>query len=512
MHIFNYQQKPHLILSGSELLFRESPLDQELIRHRFDAIKKISLEHRFDKSNTAYVWLKVWMKTGAHPFHIQISHLDESLEDVLGILLRDLQPHGLLTAKSVTKILTMHRQRKRTKGILLTFAGFLVTLFLTHHFLVPDLQSLPAGGVKSSLFPPQGICTTRAKAAFVQAGAKDALQVKSYCGMFNLWIEEQSKSVPKAYLETEFSELSTVDYIQKASEALKKNAHKEVYHHLDQALYITPNHEQANLFYALMLTQEQRYDEAKTMLNKVITEHPDSATAYLRLGQLYAIDKDFNGAYPLLKKAVQLQPQATTLALLASVESKLEKTDDAILNFERALYEDNNNTAYLTSLGLLYWKKADYQKTATILEKTYRLSPNDPITFLNLYEINLVTKTGLSVDDLNHFVQTFGEQPEQMQRFEMLRIISESMAGQDVDKALQTWQLSYKDQALDWSFDELFDWLDHNENLTLDEKQSIQSTLRFFVGFQQAYKLSHQGASETLKASTLNFLDDGDQQ
>lgn len=490
MHIFNLNNKPHLILTDKELLFREQVLDSEMKRHHFDNIEKISLLHRYNAQKELYIWLQIKMRQQTAPYLIQISSLDTPIEEVIQTLSSSLAGKVKLNFPSGNWLKNVKSGYKRQKYLGLGLLVVLLSLFAFHKFFPPELSALQTGSVKTAYENSKSLCSAKAKAAYKDS-VPDRLIIKSYCGIFGTWKEDGAKKIPLRHLETEFSTLKAPAYIIQAGAFIKNKDYTAAIASLDNALFLEPKNDHA--YTLLSLSHYLNGDKALAMTSsqKALSINPNSAEAHKAIALLYKEEKRNEEAYGHFQKAALLKPDAASYIALGQMELLLNKPEQAREHFEKSLYEDRNNTASLTQLGLLYWKEHSYSKAAKVLETAYRVNPSNPGFFLNYYEISLVTPTSLSTQEQDAFIETFKENKTKMMAFDMLRIIKRSVQNQETDLAIEQWNNTYTGEKLDWSFKELLSWLDESA-MNDDEKQSVRQTVGFFIGYQQRYNLKQQ--------------------
>jgi Tfp pilus assembly protein PilF len=490
LHIFNLNNKPHLILTDKELLFRDNPLDDEMRRHLFENIKKLSLIHRYDANKELFIWLQITMHDQPTPFLVQLSALDKPIEEVIETLRPALETKVKLYFPSNSWLKDVKSDYKTRKFLILSAAVLILSLFLFHKFIPPELNSLKTDSLKAAYQKNNSLCSAKAKVAYKDS-AEEMLLIKSYCGVFGSWKEEGSKRISAQYLETEFSELKASDYILQAGKYIKSQDYTSAITSLNNALYLEPKNDHAYtlLGFSHYLNGEKKLAMQSTQ--KALSLNPDSAEAHNAIGLLYKEEKQNDKAYQHFQKSALLKPDAKSYRTLAEMELLLDKPAQARQHFEKSLYEDQNNTAVLTQLGLLYWKEHAYTKAAETLQTAYRIDPSNPGLFLNFYEISMVTSTSLSTQDQDAFRRTFKDDKSKMMTLDMLRIIKRSIQQEEVLPSLKKWEEEYSGEKLDWSFREILSWLDERP-LNDEEKDNIKKTIGFFIGYQQLYNLEHQ--------------------
>lgn len=490
MHIFNLNNKPHLILTDKELLFREQVLDSEMKRHHFDTIEKISLLHRYNAQKELFIWLQIKMQQQTTPHLVQISSLDTPIEEVIQTLRASLSGKVKLALPSDNWLTNVKNGYKRQKYLGLGLLAMLLSLFAFHKFFPPELDDLQTGSLKAAYQENRSLCSAKAKVAYKDS-LKDQLIIKNYCGIFGVWREESTKNIPLRHMETEFSNLKAPAYIIQAGAFIKNRDYTAAITSLDNAIYLEPKNDHAYTLLSFSHYLNGDKELAMQSSQKALSINPNSAEAHKAIALLYKEEKNNDKAYGHFQKAALLKPDAASYIALGQMELLLNKPEQAREHFEKSLYEDGNNTSALTQLGLLYWKVHAYSKAAKVLQKAYRVDPSNPGIFLNYYEISLVTPTSLSTQEQDAFIEAFKENKTKMMTYDMLRIIKRSMQQEETEPALRQWEEKYSGNKLDWSFKELLSWLDES-SMDEDGKHEVKQTIGFFIGYQQRYNLEHQ--------------------
>ncbi len=175
----------------------------------------------------------------------------------------------------------------------------------------------------------------------------------------------------------------------------------------------------AELQLGLNLADLERQDEAVVHLNKVLEADPDDARAYLALGGVYQVQKDYRAAADLYDRAVARIAEPTrndwNLYYQRGIAyERLKEWDKAEPNFHKALelYPDHpqvlNYLGYswvdmnikleeglelirkavelrpsdgyiVDSLGWAYYRLGRYEEAVTELERAVSLMPGDPV-------------------------------------------------------------------------------------------------------------------------------------
>lgn len=494
MYIFNQDKKPYLIITKDELLFRESPSDQDMQRYTFASIEKISLaqSHDTDKKRKQVTSLQIKIKETPEPLLVQISALNNSLEETLSIIKSSLDQQVPLSFPSQKPIKNRSKKHNYKILTLLAFVLLITGASLFHTLVPPTLQDLKPNYLKAIFKPDHSMCSVKATAAY-QGRQKDLITVNNYCGLLGSWYKQSQKSIPKKYLETEFSQLTHSDYITKAKQDIDKKDYPSSITSLEKAIYLDPNDVQAYLILAQIYYLNGDRALAIENNHKALRLNPNSPEAHSALGLIYAEKENYPKAEEHYARSVQLQATAKGYLSLAEVELKLGKTDQAITHFEHSLKKDGNNTLVLSKLGLFYWENKSYKKAAKVFEKAYTLSPKEPSHFFNYYEISLIESTPLSTQAKEDFIQTFLQDKAAMMVYDMLTILELSIKQEDILPILKKWDERYSGQKLNWSFTQILSWLD-TSTLSEEAKHRIKRTIGFFIAYQQIYNLEHQKA------------------
>lgn len=137
------------------------------------------------------------------------------------------------------------------------------------------------------------------------------------------------------------------------------------------------------------------FDKAIDFFREAVTLDASYLNAKTGLSEALALKgndvlvKDDNGpaARKFFEEALRYNPKNSPAYFgLAEVFSDLDKTPDAVANYEKALTNDKDLTEIYTPLGILYYQQGEIAKAETLLTKALAVSPNDAQTqyFLGL--------------------------------------------------------------------------------------------------------------------------------
>lgn len=366
----------------------------------------------------------------------------------------------------------------------------LFSLLALHRFYPPKLKDLEEGAMKVAYLSEESFCSARVKAAYASS-SKTMITLKTYCGILGKWKTCSQKEIPLKHLETEFSSLQLSDYLAQADGAIAEKNYSATTTALEKALYLDGENAQLHARLGSIYHALNDKDSARNSSLKALELNSDQAQAHLTLGLIYAKEKNDEEAYAHLAKNVLLQPSALSLATLAETELRLGKTEEAISHLHKAIDTGSRELFVFTRLGAIYWERKNYSRASVLFRKAYAIAPQSSSHFLNYYEVSLLSRKPPKLLEKKAFVSAFKTDKKVMMLYEMLEIIELSIAQKEVRTSLQEWKKNYAEKKLDWSFSQLFEWLD-TANLSDDAKQHIKRSIGFFIGHQQIYNLRHQ--------------------
>ncbi|HIC43938.1 MAG TPA: hypothetical protein EYO73_06510 [Sulfurimonas sp.] len=485
MHIFNLHDKPYLIINSKELLFREYEPNDQMQRISFTQIKKINIEHRYNAQGELFIWLSVHVENINIPYLIQVSHLNESLEEVFKILNNELDSKTKFKFVKSTKLSKLRRSHKGYKYLTMLSIALFFSLFLYHKLVLPSMEKVQIGSIQLSYQKPQGICSNNLKVAYEKENQKEVL-VKNYCAIFGFWRLQDSKKIPLKYLQAEFGSSSAQDWILVSRKLVKKEKYTKAIISLEKAIYLDPDNKLSQVYLSQIYKLQGNQDKAMSLAKITVNKYKDFALAHENIAYLYQNKGNLNDAYTHFKILTHLSPKASIYIALAQIEEKKNLKEDALINYEKALVLHPAAGDILTKVGLIYWEKKNFSKAEEKLKKAYELESKNSVYFLNYYEISLVTKGIITPKQEEYFLKEHENTVEVMIIYDMLKIIKASINKKKFLQAQKKWRKKYQRLELDWSFTQMRGWLD-TSSLDKEHIQTIQSTLGFFIGHQQAY-------------------------
>ncbi len=123
--------------------------------------------------------------------------------------------------------------------------------------------------------------------------------------------------------------------------------------------------------------EADRYEEAEKAVEKLIELSPETARAYLDLGDLRLIRQDVLGAKEAAQKAVSISPDYGEcyylLGAIAREEGDIEKAEK---DFIKAIKLNPHSYRSYLRLGAIYYERGDYGAAIEKLKKATELNPD----------------------------------------------------------------------------------------------------------------------------------------
>jgi tetratricopeptide (TPR) repeat protein len=135
---------------------------------------------------------------------------------------------------------------------------------------------------------------------------------------------------------------------------------------------------------ATELYQQNRFDEAETLCEKIVKINPKDTDALHFLGVLCMRKNQSDRAVAFIKKAISLKPQALYYRNLAAVFGKQGKHGEAIAMYEKAIAHNPNYDDAYYSLGVTLKETGKINEAIVAYEKAIALNPNYADSYNNL--------------------------------------------------------------------------------------------------------------------------------
>lgn len=209
----------------------------------------------------------------------------------------------------------------------------------------------------------------------------------------------------------------------------------------------------------LLAVAAKRYKEAETIFNRLATEQYDTK-AVAGLAETYVAQQQFERAMKILSDEIRKDPKADTLRLImAKTAMQAANYDKAIGEFQQLLSARPKNASLAMELGNAYREKGDFPKAIEELQKAAQLNPKDVTTQLALGMA--FYSSGNNSEAIRSYRQALSLQPSNPIIMNNLSYsLAESGKGAELDEALQLGQkavtlrpkeLDYKD-TLGWVY------------------------------------------------------------
>jgi superkiller protein 3 len=116
-----------------------------------------------------------------------------------------------------------------------------------------------------------------------------------------------------------------------------------------------------------------------------VRRFPKDATAYLRLGAILALQRNYEAALVVLRQGSALAPDEPRLLRdLAIVLSRLNRREEAVTAAQRLVAAVPQNPSALFLLGSLYQDAGDPQRATATYQELLTLKPDEPFALNNL--------------------------------------------------------------------------------------------------------------------------------
>ncbi|MDI6849640.1 MAG: tetratricopeptide repeat protein [Candidatus Saccharicenans sp.] len=148
-----------------------------------------------------------------------------------------------------------------------------------------------------------------------------------------------------------------------------------------------PDDSNVHYLSGVTLGRLHRYQEAIPELTRVTELAPEFAPAYQQLGFCYQMLKDMDKALENYRKSAELDPaNSANLYNLGLILFEMDKVDEAIGYFEKALAAKSDDLDTLEMMARCYVNKGDLPKAVEFLEKARSLTQDEEkIKFLDSF-------------------------------------------------------------------------------------------------------------------------------
>lgn len=158
--------------------------------------------------------------------------------------------------------------------------------------------------------------------------------------------------------------------------------------------------------------QDRKYLRAEKALLTILRVDERNASAYNRLGILYAKQQQFKEAIECFEIAQSLEPSASSLHNVGLIYFETENFDKAALAFEQALAMDSDHAARHIAYAKVQEKLGNNKRMVEALERAVELDPIPQTLTLLADAYERVGDTDLALNLRERIAKTIIPQPE----------------------------------------------------------------------------------------------------
>lgn len=152
-----------------------------------------------------------------------------------------------------------------------------------------------------------------------------------------------------------------------------------------QGVVKTDNSYEANLFYAVALSQTGSLKEAEVYFKKALEDDDEGIEAYKGLGDIKTELKDYTSAESYYKKALKIEqtnvPVLVSMAEMYLLQGKIDKGIEILTNAEVNSPSDVN---ILVALGNAYFERETWALAKQYFDKALKNKPNLPSAYFGI--------------------------------------------------------------------------------------------------------------------------------
>ncbi len=160
---------------------------------------------------------------------------------------------------------------------------------------------------------------------------------------------------------------------------------------LEQALEVSPDEPLANYYLGLVLNQMNRDAAAIPYFEKALSLRPNWVRVLSLLASIYEEQKVYHMSDSLFRKAIRIEPDNATLLnnYGYSLSVRGIHLNEALEMAKRALKTDEQNGAYLDTVGWIFYQLGDYDKALEYLLKAYEVFGENAVVVEHLGDVYL---------------------------------------------------------------------------------------------------------------------------
>jgi putative PEP-CTERM system TPR-repeat lipoprotein len=153
---------------------------------------------------------------------------------------------------------------------------------------------------------------------------------------------------------------------------------------LKKALVAKGDYLPAQKALALIHISDNRFDDALAIAHDVQQQRPKEATGSLLVGDIQALQKNWDAATTAYREALKLQPATDTALRLDGALRQAGKTSEASA-FEKSWMQAHANDAkFKAALAQLNLNSGNYKESIALYQAVLRAQPNNPVIMNNL--------------------------------------------------------------------------------------------------------------------------------
>ncbi len=184
---------------------------------------------------------------------------------------------------------------------------------------------------------------------------------------------------------------------------------------MTRAAELFPNEYRINLFLGLALNQAGKNEQAIGPLEKAVSLRPTDTDALSTLGQVYESLHRYDDAYRIYETALKLDAKNSLILnnYAYSLSERGLDLEKALKMAKLAVQLDPNNSAYLDTMGWVYFKLGDYRKAESYVSKALeqrQKSDGSPAT-LEEHLGDIYDKLGENEKAVGHWKKALQDEP-----------------------------------------------------------------------------------------------------
>jgi protein O-mannosyl-transferase len=173
--------------------------------------------------------------------------------------------------------------------------------------------------------------------------------------------------------------------INMAAVLLKRKEYDKAITHLHKALKADPDNFQANNNLALVLIELKRYPQAIQYLQKAMKYTQDNADVYYNFGIVLGAEKKYDEAVSAYQQAIGLdQNHYQAMNELGAIKYKQGFLDEAVNYFRRSIQQNPNYVEAYSNLGLALQKQKKFKDSLSCYLKALQIEPDYADSWYNL--------------------------------------------------------------------------------------------------------------------------------